>query len=53
MRTKKREPGAFAEEAEQNSKKERIFELGFAEWVGDGKWGHFGQRKLYESKQKF
>lgn len=41
----------LAEEAELNSKKERIFDLGFAEWVEDGKWWHFGQRKLHRSKQ--
>lgn len=51
MRTKKRESGILTEEAEYNSKKERRFDLGFADCVGDRTWGHFGQRKLYNSKQ--
>lgn len=47
MRTKKREPGILAEEAEYNSTKEIRFDLGFADCVGDRIWRHFGQRKLY------
>jgi len=39
----------LVEETEHNSKKEE--KLGFAEWVGDKKQGHFGQRKLCKSEQ--
>ena len=39
MRTEEKEPGTLVGKAEQNSKKERKFDLCFAEWVRDRKWG--------------
>ena len=44
-----KESGTLVEETEHNSQKEE--KLGFAEWVGDKKQWHFGQRKLSKTEQ--